>query len=382
MRAENLILRLNDDCLLHVMKFLNGKDLLALHDTHIRFQITRITGYTIDIQSLPLIENLEFYKRIAPLVSSLSIKDISNEELPQLMHLFTNVAEMTFLCSIPADVDLEAVIPTGLKELNFERVTETSVNNLSKVFRRLSPTLHKLDLCSVGEEDISEALIELHNMREFHYFTTAEVTIPLLKFLRLNMSSMQMIDLNVDSDAGLEKDLWYVITKISSLKILKINCCECSSDEPLSHLKKGALPMLEHLEIVCFNDIWPRDILKSLDGSKLKTLALFVCPFDIRGVFDGRMKNLWKLGITIYGSNWQPHIESLFSLPSLRVLGLENQELSNIIPLIKGLPHLTEFLTELEISFGNDVLVAIHTYLRQTNRKLKLRRFWDGLYSF
>lgn len=381
-KEENLILRLNDDCLLHVMKFLNGKDLLALHDTHIRFQITRITGYTIDLLSLPLTENLEFYKRIAPFVSSLNIKDISNEELPQLMPLFTNVSEMTFSCSIPADVDLEAVIPTGLRELNFHDMIESRINNLSKVFRRLSLTLSKLDLCSVREEDISEALIELRNIREFHYWGTAEVTIPLLKFLRLNMSSMQIIDLNIDSEAELEKELWLVITQMSSLKILRINCCECSADEPLSHLKKGTLPMLEHLEIVCFNAIWPRDILKSLDGSKLKTVALCVCPFDIQGVFDGRMKNLWKLGITIYGSNWQPDNKSLFSLPSLRVLGLEKQEVSNILPLIKGLPNLTDFFTEDDIFIGNDALVEIHTYLRQTNRILKLDRFWEGLNSF
>lgn len=91
---ENLILGLNDDCLLHLQKFLSAEDWMSLHECHPRFQQLRINEYSFDQWSLehnPLHSNWSYYTRIAPLVSSVYVEQFKEQDMAKVLPMFTNL---------------------------------------------------------------------------------------------------------------------------------------------------------------------------------------------------------------------------------------------------------------------------------------------------
>lgn len=158
---ENLILQLNDDCLLYLQKFLSSQDWISLQETHSRFQHLRIARYTSDDDSRkshPVDTHDYFYKRIGSLVSSLDFRTKYVSDLEATMPYFTNLTELR-LTFVEDYNDKIIIIPDGLCEFR-------------DMFRRLNGTLRVLHLVYVSEEDEDRfktyGLGELTNIREFH----------------------------------------------------------------------------------------------------------------------------------------------------------------------------------------------------------------------
>lgn len=197
-------------------------------------------------------------------------------------------------------------------------------------------------------------------------------------FMEFNKLTMLTLKMRLEKKNYHCNAMWRQIVQMRNLKVLCFSIWEENVEyEPIPKFGKGVLPSLEHISLEYPGDreMGNRDFLKSLDGSKLKTLRLYGAPFDIRGIIDARMRHVWQIFFNSKPSaKWQPHRETLFLLPRLKVLGLDPED-SDILPLIKGLPRLEELWTEEKI--GVDALISIHNYCAQTQRKIVIDVF-DG----
>lgn len=88
---ENLIFRLNDDCLLRIMDFLEFRDNYSLHQTHLRWRFNPYTEQTV------------------------------NAQRNQRMCLTINHRELSLVGVLPVNVDWDAVLSNSISTLRLER---------------------------------------------------------------------------------------------------------------------------------------------------------------------------------------------------------------------------------------------------------------------
>lgn len=368
----DLIFRLNDDCLLHMMKFLDNKDRITLHNTHTRFSIAKFQWYCLDLECLPLGENPTFYEWIGSRVSRLIVCKASIEDLKKLIPTFTNAREIEFSWDFQVNENIEPLIPTGVTNLRIYLNAFNTYQDWLGLFGRLNVTLKRLILPRPAAENTSivSALTELRNIQHFSLSCNSIRTKTLCPFLKLNQLSMLTLDITINDSC-----VWQVIGQMRILKELTVTSYVVPG--ALADLDKSALPELEVLSIknVCAEEPRGRDFLKSLNGSKLRKLYYDGYPFDIRGVIDGRMKNLEELSL-VDDDTWHVHEGTLALLSNLRVLQLQNMEDNKVVPLIKGLPHLHELNIFEDIA--DEAFLETRDYLKQTNRKFKLQSFMIG----
>lgn len=178
-QEENLILRLNDDCFLHLQKYLPYENWISLHETHPRFQHLMIPYLAISKNDFPLIENKEY---ILPLVISLSVDNYPNADFGKLMERCSSLVDLNISLNEEQDpTDYITHIPAGLKKLDICIDVSSQILDeriVIEMFWRVNPTLITLH---ISDEDVENenvryltsgsAMLELHNIQELTYST-------------------------------------------------------------------------------------------------------------------------------------------------------------------------------------------------------------------
>lgn len=348
---ENLILRLNDDCLMHLMQFLDQDSIVNLHEAHPRFANLKIPYFKIDYGSLrvrPFAKNIEYYTRIGALTTCLEVYD--DEVCPDLIALFTNAKEMSL--EALENNTMFPSIPNGVRHLKFLRLHDCNCD-MSELFRRINPTLTVLHVGSSGSPAI-RGLSELHNIQKItlHHL---EVTEEWIVFLEQNKAHLLRIELHIPHQKDtqeLQHKLMLVICQMRHLRTLAINW----DLEDLPSIPQGSLPMLERLEISHRVEKIPKaqeslsKLLLSLDGSRLRSLELRhnIVNFDhvILNKF-AKIRTCW--------------------------FAIECHDEKTLLNVISGLPELTELVTYKLTHMAK--LEKVRRYLIDNNRNLT----WNGM---
>lgn len=142
---ENLILRLNDDCLLHLKQFVSKYyDWHGLLQTNTRF--LRL-GCEFLVFNDCVDFDADFVQRIANSVKQLIIRDVMDQNLCCLLSQFTNLMVLDLFYITPVEANFTAYIPNGLQKLDLAyRGFFAEEDKLIELFRRLSPTLKSLKM--------------------------------------------------------------------------------------------------------------------------------------------------------------------------------------------------------------------------------------------
>lgn len=197
---ENLILRLNDDCLLHLARFLPADQWVSLHEMHPRLQHLPIPTFALNQKTLedrPLRQHKEYYTRIGPLVSNLRVNRIADNVVRELMPLFTHLRELTL--HMNRRVDIASCLPLGLRRLSLGGSMMDDGPLLRRIFRRLNPSLEVLSLSHPESMYYApeiyrhtRGLEELKHIREFQcdFFRASG---EFLYFLELNQDSLTVL---------------------------------------------------------------------------------------------------------------------------------------------------------------------------------------------
>lgn len=333
---ENLILELNDDCLLYLQQFLSYGDRMSLFKTHSRFQELGIPKYIINERSLevlPVESNRQFYEQIGASVTHLGINQIEDTVFRQIMPLFKKLTELRVYFKDTSN-DVLSSIPSGLRALHLFNVT----NNTAELFRRLNETLEKLHLNNKQQENsfAGNGLDELYNIHEFRCEREI-LTDEFLRFLRLNQDHMRMLVVRNPLNSHLNTNFWKVISGMDKLRTFGIT-------HP-GKVAEGSFPMLEELTIVFGLKEGTEDLLKAIHGTELLSLVIGRCTDDVKGIISAilRFKKLESLEYAVSGRD--------------------------LIGLVEGLPKLINIETRGTKS-DEKTLIQIRDYCVKNNRKL------------
>lgn len=367
---ENLILALNDDCLLHLQRFLAPDDCISLQATHPRFQHLRVPTYTSDSDSRerrPLDTQREFYERIGPLVSGLDLRAQKVSEFEAEMPFFTNLTELRMTMVEIREQDREeeeededsiyvVVIPRGLCEFR-------------ELFQRLNDTLRVLHLDYVTSErcDTFEVngLSRLTNIVEIRCAKVSDST-EFFGFLEANQATMQSLSLTGEFRSP--KSLMQVVSGMRNLRTLHLDCGFFHS--PALGIEKGALPLLQTLSIstaTMQEGRVMRELLDTLDLCQLKTFRISGCQINSQAVWH-RMVSLVELEVDF--RDVVPAVFVLTSLQKLRAYFWDDM----VLQLVQGLPQL-KYLNNDSYKLWDSSASAILEYLRQSKRTLLLNGY-------
>lgn len=371
---KNLILRLNDDCFLHLQKYLSIEDWISLHETHPRFQHMVIPYLEIDKNDFPITEN---QKCKLPLVISLSIDNYANADLGKLMEGCSSLVDLNISLNERQDpTDYITHIPTGLKKLNINIDVLSQILDEKYViamFRQLNPTLISLHISDDDalDENVNyltrcSGMLELHHIQELTC-STLNLTKEFVQFLVQNKDNMRKLVLFFKMEPLLEKEMWRVIGTMKSLQSLIIT--------PKVHppvMTDGCLPFLEHLNVAMYDFYGLENLLISMDGRKLRSFTYGGLTQDYGLVNWERMVNIEYLKLIIYGGqkgcNLLPKLFALTKLKKLIVFPMDDDQ---ILPLIKGLPNLEYLQTSGEV-LKEETLNKTREYLRIAQRNIEI----------
>lgn len=355
-KERNLILRLNDDCLMHIQSYLTDRDIVYFHEAHFRFSNLSIPRFVLDNNFLnrrPFQSNLQYYTRIGALVTNLDLLCDGTPYLRNLIALFTNVKEV----SIPSNQNkqlrpiihhLHSIGP-GIEHLKLGYVYVENKYDMESIFHTLAPTLKSLIFTSNSVTAAIAGLPTLRNIQKFsgQNFAIAEVFL----FLKYNCNHMQELDLGIKETEKklapeVHKELLLLICQMKKLKSLTLNWLL----EEFPNVPNNSLPMLEVLKLShCDGNSNEQmnKFLLCLDGTRLRSFSRPQGRFTFaRAVYD-KMTNIESMAIPI-------------------------SDKEEILDVISGLPKLTALIT-CKIS---DVytLQEVRAYLLESNRKLTWNR--------
>lgn len=365
---SNLILRLNDDCMLHLQKFLYYCDWINLRNLHPKWQHLNISYFRIDREYLlggP--DRLQCYRLIGPMVTWLSVYEVPAKEFSTAIPYFKNLRKL----EMHVDEEMAKVIDTkhirGLRSLalTFDR----EGINWRRLFRRLSPTLTELELGNHGVSN--ERCIGLSELRNIQHFTVDGINFQkdFLKFLNINQNTLISINMN---EFWLTDDTspYYAISQMPNLKALKLGSVRVP-------VPRGSLPALTDLSLELPNEAGLAFLL-SLDGSRLRSLTIN-CSYSAYKPELGedlwtKVRNLEVLRIERYDmSSLLPAIFILKKLTHLDLMDHVLVEDLQVPQLVESLPQLRVLqLTEYKPSILT--ICQVREYLRKHNRKLQLNQ--------
>lgn len=217
------ILKLNDDCLLHLLRFLSNKDWESLKEVHTQFKrlITPQEVFYIDSNSLRT-RSLSAFIEIARRVRRLTVGHIIGIELQKVFEYFTNLSEL---------------------ELNFLFLMDK-----------------QFELC----------LFKLRNIQKLKAFNF-KLNKKTIQFLSNNKNCLTHLDLfiiTVDTKLPIES-LNNIIGRMENLKILKMQMFDPNE----IWFSNRCLPNLEELTFSTFAFDAMKSILNKLEGSKLRSIT-------------------------------------------------------------------------------------------------------------
>lgn len=250
-KEQNLLLQLNEDCLVHLISFLSIEDCASLQESHSNFLQVKTRKYKFEIHEdslseLPLSRNLSFYTRIAPLVSSLVMESVSEEDFVTLMPLFTNLEKIKLQRLDFIGKNTLAVIPNGLTSLS---LTSDLFNKDNKeLFHRLNSTITELSLTWYNWDTAAQpkGLSQLQNIQELTCIRLVGKKC-INQLLKVNLAHLRDLSLVFYKSSKFDGELWQLIGRMSSLRKLYVNLFD--TDICIPSIPQGSLPMLQKLFI-------------------------------------------------------------------------------------------------------------------------------------
>lgn len=220
---ENLILRLTCDCLLVLQKYLTAEEWWKLQQTHPRLDAFRVLdpqrvlkiNSCQSLKRFPIYRNKQLYNRIGDSVTRLDIEFMETDRSFSRLRYFHRLTDLT----ITAEYDSQFLkfIPSGLRVLNLNGRGPTDGQALSKLFRRLNPTLRELRMNHVYLNPVSSNPQGLNNLRHIEVFQANHlwVTPEFLEFLATNKDTMRSLYVNVFESNKFEIKLWPAVSRMN-----------------------------------------------------------------------------------------------------------------------------------------------------------------------
>lgn len=219
----NLILKLNDHCLLHLLKYLPNEDWKSLKEVHFEFERLIDPQLILSIDSQSLKEHtLSAFNEIGRRVTSLIIGQITSAEIRNVFACFTNLTELEISPDFEIDVEFE-----------FE-------------------------------------LFKLQKIRKFkaHYFRVSRYTLP---FIINNTYCLEHLDVFQFSE---DKKIPPVVLSnciggLHNLKTLSVHL----QNSNLKYFHSNCLPNLEQLTLVYSSAFDVDRLLEKLNGCNLRNIT-------------------------------------------------------------------------------------------------------------
>lgn len=372
---ENTILRLNDDCLYHVQRFLCPRDWILLKLAHSGWEHLRCPLYHVDIKHKDLSSDSQleslfgFYSVLGPYVSSLEIcPTIKPDLFREVLSMFPNLKAL----AVTFDARTLASIPNGLERLAFKAELDDDLSRTPELFRRLNATLKSLHIKYLPEDGDDfgtvQGLSELTNVQEYHgrylYYTK-----DVLRFLQLSYENLTSLELRLTEDM----EFWQLLSQMKNIKHLHL---DCNYKRIPAGVFQIALPGLEELSVSNLPEEGVSQFLLQLDGVKLRSFEYSGLISMLTESVWRKMPNLVKLVLVIQNNDMEmEEVEygqlrpGIFLLSKLQSLSVDIDE-NDVLQLVKGLPELTR-LDGMSIE-SRDTIVRIREYLRGSKRKLCL----------
>lgn len=334
--AENQLLMLDDDSLIHILSYLSLDDWISVRQTDSRLdRIVRQHMFPsvpvkIDDKFLikyPLDQRLGLYKSLGQHVRSLLL---SCDDLKRVLSHFVCLRKL-YMPHREDDVEALTLIPDGLKQLDLFIHHENQ--SLVPLFRRLNRTLTSLKVC--GPFNLAD-LQELHNIRELKLGGMTSSYIDMEPFLRQNGHHLERFEVKfyepeeddeeyyLTGGPVIDDTVQFSLVPLQRLKVLRLD----SLSKKLS-LNPRDFPRLEELRLSFDNYIShtiASPLIENVLGfSALKTLHINGLG-DYRQLY--RLQNLRCLEIYEEFLPEQVVLEIFTNLPRLERLGTENETFS------------------------------------------------------
>lgn len=272
---QNLILRLNDDCLLHFKQFV-----CKYYDWHALLQTnTRFLRLGCDVLVIKNDFDADFVQRIANSVKNLIIQGVLDQNLCCMLPHFTNLKVLDLFYITHREANFTAYIPNGLQKLVLAYDGFfAEEDQLMQLFRRLSPTLKALNMdtlyATLNETREVQGLAELRNIEEFTC-TSLTPTKEFVEFLRFNEPHLQVLELIIIRQSSEQGQMWNVIRNMKNLKRFSVAGISLISFDVIGHAAETSFPNLEDLSLTScgsIDEVLP--FLEVLDGSKITALKV------------------------------------------------------------------------------------------------------------
>lgn len=169
----NGILILNDDCLLHIMSFVDIDDILRLHQVHQRFKVLfpiaarflwRKETIYIDDQALkryPWVFHRSLFEAVGSNIKDLDVQVNSERKFISILKYFPNLEHLAIVDTELANIASINQFPP-LKSLWLDS-PNISLHYIKRLFRHLDKTLAKLNY---PLPLYMQCLLLLHNLKE------------------------------------------------------------------------------------------------------------------------------------------------------------------------------------------------------------------------
>lgn len=218
-QQPNLILNLNDDCLLNVLEYVSTiGDCVALAKVHSRFDQLVITYKFTELvinyhDNIVVGQNKDMFVRAAPFIQQFSLGGGYNRKYSDFSWMYPHLTALKSLKLKGIKIrNSGPTLPLGLEHLSME-FCRMEIDDKDTNFQLLDPTLRSLKL--VGHD----GHINFHNIREFEFEFMDDIQ---EQFVQQNRHSMEHLILHakhVPTD-------WRLIEKFENLRHLTIdgNC--------------------------------------------------------------------------------------------------------------------------------------------------------------
>lgn len=321
-QPNHILNTLNDDCLLMLLNCLTIQDCISFAATHARIHrlATRYRVCRLDNESLKILQaNPDFYHQVTPFVRELSLSDLSEKEVIEILPLFTGLKNL-HLDRITFSEEVIAVFPTELEILTSTEPSKVIDMRALRNYIRKLKHLRKINLANI---------IQCHFIYDIvlgNHDTLEDVT--------LTMS-------NVD---WMRQRIWPVLESMPRLKQMTIKRFQSygSNQEyttkEVADMEKAFSRIGKPLQRLTI-DHWKSGMMFMINGENFPRLQELVLRFD-SGI---RMTNAG--------------VQALCSLKQLRKLKIDyaiNLSNADLIQLILSLPNLVELRIP-ELMTFNDV---------------------------
>lgn len=357
-QPRNLILNLNNDCLLKVLEYVPIKDCVALAKAHRHFdQLVIAHKFTELVVNRPdnivMCLNRGLFIRAAPFIKHISFGGNYNEKFSDFSWLFPRLNALKSLTLSEVTVLQKASgMPMGVETLC---VKYGQFKHLDAYLEKLKPSLRSLKLTRVN----TKSAHYFDNVQKIDLGYTDNVS---AQYLHLNRQSLRYLILNVHH---IIND-WKFICELDNLSHLTI-VCECSYDSYVNN--KTLISNMESVLEAIGSNLNKLNLIR-LDFREFKLQSRFLGGLrDFAVMYYKRemlqcdipflcsMKNLEKLEINIWEHFWS------FDMP-------ERSYKSELLTLVKSLPLLTVLKSKGVCNTWRS-LIEIGDYLKMTGRTLK-----------